>query len=47
MIDIPQETIAIIMLLGVLLGVITGFPLAPVIGGIALVVGYLTWEARR
>ena len=43
MIDIPQETIAIIMLLGVLVGVISGFPLAPVIGGIALVVGYLTW----
>jgi tripartite ATP-independent transporter DctM subunit len=43
MIDIPQETIAIILLLGVLVGVITGFPLAPVIGGLALVVGYLTW----
>ncbi len=43
MIDIPQETIAIILLLGVLIGVITGFPLAPVIGGLALVVGYLTW----
>jgi len=43
MIDISPETIAIIMLLGVLLGVITGFPLAPVIAGIALVVGYFTW----
>jgi len=43
MIDISQETIAIILLVGVLFGVITGFPLAPVIAGIALIVGYFTW----
>jgi len=43
MIDISQETIAIILLVGVLFGVITGFPLAPAIAGIALIVGYFTW----
>jgi tripartite ATP-independent transporter DctM subunit len=43
MIDISQETIALIMLGGVLAGVLTGYPLAPVIAGIALIVGYLTW----
>ncbi len=43
MIDISPEMIAIIMMGGVLVGVLTGYPLAPVIAGIALIVGYLTW----
>jgi tripartite ATP-independent transporter DctM subunit len=43
MIDISPELIAIIMMGGLLLGVLTGYPLAPVIAGIALIVGYLTW----
>ena len=43
MIDISPEMLAIIMLGGVLVGVLTGYPLAPVIAGVALIVGYLTW----
>ncbi len=43
MIDISPEMIAIIMMGGVLVGVLTGYPLAPVVAGIALVVGFLTW----
>ena len=43
MIDISPEMIAIIMMGGVLVGVLTGYPLAPVVAGIALIVGFLTW----
>ena len=43
MIDVSPELIALIMMGGLLLGVLTGYPLAPVIAGIALIVGYLTW----
>nr|MBC8476905.1 TRAP transporter large permease subunit [Dehalococcoidia bacterium] len=43
MIDISPELIAIIMMGGLLLGVSTGYPLGPVVAGIALIVGYLTW----
>ncbi|MBM3143245.1 MAG: TRAP transporter large permease subunit [Chloroflexi bacterium] len=43
MIDLSPETIAAIMMGGVLVGVLTGYPLAPVIAGIALIVGYLAW----
>jgi len=47
MIDISPEMIAIIMLGGVLVGVLTGYPLAPVIAGVALIVGYLTWGGTQ
>jgi len=47
MIDISPETIAIIMLGGLLVGVLTGYPLAPVIAGIALIVGYFTWGGHQ
>jgi len=43
MIDISPEMIALIMMGGVLVGVLTGYPLAPVVAGIALIMGYLTW----
>ena len=43
MIDLSPETITIIMFGGVLVGILSGFPLAPVIAGVALIVGYLTW----
>ena len=43
MIDISPELIAIIMMGGLLLGVSTGYPLGPVVAGVALIVGYLTW----
>ena len=43
MIELSPEIITIIMLGGVLVGVLTGFPLAPVVAGVALIVGYLTW----
>jgi len=41
MIEISPELITIIMLGGVLLGVLTGFPLAFPLGGMAVVMGYL------
>ncbi len=43
MIDLSPETITIIMFGGVLVGVLTGYPLAPVVAGVALLVGYVTW----
>ncbi len=43
MIDISPELIVVIMFGGILVGVLTGYPLAPVIAGVALIVGYLTW----
>ncbi|MEE8414591.1 MAG: TRAP transporter large permease subunit [Dehalococcoidales bacterium] len=43
MIEISPEIITIIMLGGVLVGLLVGYPLAPVLAGVALVVGYLTW----
>ncbi len=42
MIDISPETITIIMFAGILVGVLTGYPLAIPIGAVALIVGYLT-----
>jgi tripartite ATP-independent transporter DctM subunit len=43
MIDISPEAITVIMFAGVLVGVLSGFPLAPVVAGVALIVGYFTW----
>ena len=43
MIDISPEAITLMLLFGVLLGVMTGYHLALVIGGIALIVGYLAF----
>lgn len=43
MIEISPEIITIIMLGGVLVGLLVGYPLAPVLAGVALIVGYLTW----
>lgn len=43
MIDVSPQTIAIIMFISVLVGVMTGFPLGPVIAGVALITGVLTW----
>ncbi|MFQ5997146.1 MAG: TRAP transporter large permease subunit [Dehalococcoidales bacterium] len=47
MIDLSPETITIIMFAGVLVGVLSGFPLAPAIAGIALIVGYFTWGGTQ
>lgn len=44
MIEISPEIITIFMLGGILVGVMTGFPLAYVIGFLALVVGLYVWE---
>lgn len=41
MIDISPEVVAILMLGGVLLGVLVGYPIAIPIGAVALVMGYL------
>jgi tripartite ATP-independent transporter DctM subunit len=43
MIDLSPEVITIIMLGGVFVGVITGFPLAVPIGGVAVIMGYLLY----
>ena len=43
MIELSPEIITVIMLGGVLVGVLTGYPLALIIGGIALGVGYIVW----
>jgi len=43
MIQLSPEAITIIMLGGVLVGVLSGYYLAPVVAGVALIVGYLTW----
>lgn len=43
MIDISPEAVALIMLGGVLLGVLTGFPLAIPIGGMAVIMGFLLY----
>ena len=42
-IDISSELITIIMLGGVFVGVMTGYPLAIVIGALALIIGYLVF----
>ena len=44
MIEISPEVITIFMLGGILVGVMTGFPLAYVIGFLGLVVGIYVWE---
>ena len=41
MIELSPEIITIIMMGGVLVGVLTGFPLALVVGSVGLIVGYL------
>jgi tripartite ATP-independent transporter DctM subunit len=46
MIELSPETIAIVMLLGVLLGVLTGYPLAIVIGALGLGVGFIVWGTK-
>ena len=43
MIDIGPELVTIIMLGGVLVGVLTGLPLAVILGALALLVGYMIW----
>ena len=43
MIDVSLEAITIIMLGGVLVGVLTGYPLGIVVGALGLIVGYLEW----
>jgi len=43
MTTLSPELISIIMFGGLLAGVIIGFPLAAVIGGVALIVGYFAW----
>ncbi len=44
MIEISPEVITVFMLGGILVGVMTGFPLAYVIGFLGLVVGIYVWE---
>ena len=41
MINLSPEVIALIMLGGLILGVLTGYPLAFVIGGISLIIGVI------
>ena len=43
MTTLSPELVSIIMFGGLLAGVIIGFPLAAVIGGVALIVGYFAW----
>lgn len=43
MIELSPEILTILMLGGLLIGVLTGFPLAIVIGAIALPIGYYVW----
>ncbi len=43
MIELSPEIITILMLGGLLVGVLTGFPLAFVIGAIAIIFGFLVW----
>ncbi|MCK9356253.1 MAG: TRAP transporter large permease subunit [Dehalococcoidia bacterium] len=43
MLDLSKEFITVLMLAGVLGGVLTGFPLALVIGSIGLIVGFLSF----
>ncbi len=45
MIDISPEVITILMFAGILVGVLSGYPLAIPIGATALIVGYLTMGA--
>ncbi|MEE9399880.1 MAG: TRAP transporter large permease subunit [Dehalococcoidales bacterium] len=42
MIDISPELVTLIMFAGILVGVLSGYPLAIPIGAVALIVGYLT-----
>ena len=46
MIEISPELVTIIMLGGVLVLVLAGFPLAYVVGIIALVVGVFVWQGQ-
>lgn len=46
MIDLSPEFVAIVMLGGVLVLVLTGYPLAYVVGMIALVVGLFLWQGQ-
>ena len=43
MIDISPEIVTILMMGGILVGVLTGYHLAIVIGAVALIVGYALW----
>lgn len=43
MLDLSREVITLLLLGGVLIGVLTGYHLALVIGGVALIVGYLAF----
>ncbi len=41
MVDLNPELLTIIMLGGVFVGVLTGFPLAIIVGALAMVIGFL------
>lgn len=43
MIDLSPEVVTIVMVAGLLAGIITGYPLGLVLGGIAMVVGIVAW----
>ena len=43
MIDLSPEVLTLIMMGGVLVGVLTGYPIGFVIGALALVVGFTVW----
>ena len=43
MIELSPEIVAIVMFGGILVGLATGYHLAPVVAGVALIVGYLAW----
>ncbi len=45
MIDISPEIVTIVMFVGILVGVLSGYPLAIPIGAVALIVGYLAMGA--
>ena len=41
MIDLSAELITLLMISGIIVGVMTGFPLAFVVGSVGLIMGYL------
>lgn len=43
MIDLSPETLTILMLAGLLLGIFMGHPIAFVLGGVGVIVGYIGW----
>jgi len=47
MIELSPEIITIVMLGGVLVLVMTGYPLSFAIGGVALIVGWAGWRCPQ